>query len=220
MADLQFDRAEFDTPGAAGPCAACKQPIVDRFYRVNGQMVCASCLERLRAVREIGTPGARFLAASGLGFLAAIVGAGLYYGVRALTGYELGLVAIVVGVIVGMGVRKGARHRGGGGYQALAMGLTYFSIALTYLPYIVQILGKNAGQASALLIGLRVLFGFGLTLAAPVLVGTKSVMSLIILGIALYEAWKLNKRMPFEVTGPHEVAPAAPAPPPEPAPHA
>jgi len=42
------------------------------------------------------------------GAVAAALGAGIYFGISALTGYEFGLVAIVVGLMVGWAVRRGA----------------------------------------------------------------------------------------------------------------
>jgi hypothetical protein len=47
----------------------------------------------------------------GLG--AGIVGAVIYYAVIAITNFEIGLVAILIGYMVGQAVRKGARGRGG-----------------------------------------------------------------------------------------------------------
>jgi hypothetical protein len=44
--------------------------------------------------------------------------------------------------------------------------------------------------------------------AAPFLAGFENIIGLIIIGIGLYEAWKLNRKEEFEVTGPHPVAAA------------
>ena len=48
-----------------------------------------------------------------------------------------------------------------------------------------------------------------LACAAPFLAGVQNVIGIVIIGIGLYEAWKLNRRVPFEITGPHPVATAA-----------
>lgn len=63
-----------------------------------------------------------------VGLVAALIGAALYFGVAAITGYEIGLVAIVLGLIVGGAVRLGSGGRGGWFYQLMAIGLTYLSI--------------------------------------------------------------------------------------------
>ena len=47
--------------------------------------------------------------------------------------------------------------------------------------------------------------------AAPFLAGFENIIGLIIIGIGLYEAWKLNRKEAFEVTGPHPVAAAGAA---------
>ena len=41
--------------------------------------------------------------------------------------------------------------------------------------------------------------------ATPILVGFSSVIHLLILGFALFEAWRLNKRVRVTFTGPHRV---------------
>src|SRR2546422_5507986 len=66
------------------------------------------------------------------------LGAGLYFGIEATTGYELGLVAVVVGLMVGGAVRKGSNGRGGWRYQALAMFLTYCAVVATDSSMIVR----------------------------------------------------------------------------------
>ena len=68
----------------------------------------------------------------------------MYYGVLALTGYEVGLIAIVVGFMVGTAVRKGSQGRGGWKYQALAMFLTYTSIVSSYVPLLIQEFAKES----------------------------------------------------------------------------
>lgn len=55
-----------------------------------------------------------------------------------------------------------------------------------------------------------VLFGIGVLLlivcAAPFLAGIQNVIGIIIIGIGMYEAWKLNRRVPLVITGPHALA--------------
>jgi Sec-independent protein secretion pathway component TatC len=53
---------------------------------------------------------------------------------------------------------------------------------------------------------LAILIIFGLAFASPFLAGFENIMGLIIIAIALYEAWKLNKRVP--VSGPFRMATA------------
>jgi hypothetical protein len=72
----------------------------------------------------------------GLG--AGIVGAAIYYAVIAIANLEIGIVAILIGYMVGYAVRKGAGGRGGRRFQVLAVALTYLSVALAYTPLAVK----------------------------------------------------------------------------------
>ena len=141
-----------------------------------------------------GGAGAGFLKALGGGVAGAILGAIVYYTVRAATGYEIGIIAIAVGWLAGKGVSWGSRRRGGPRYQALAIVLTYLGIASTHVPAVLDGL-RRAPQASdpgphgvVGSIGLA-----GAVLARPVLAGAENVIGLIIIGIGIYEAWKINR---------------------------
>jgi len=142
---LQFDRAEF-TEATAGAlsCVACQQPIAGAYFQINDKTVCSACRERVAAGMLGGSGAVRFLRALVFGAVAAALGAGIYFGISALTGYEFGLVAIVVGLMVGWAVRRGAEARGGWVYQGLAMLLTYLAIVATYVPYVVK--GMREGE--------------------------------------------------------------------------
>jgi hypothetical protein len=134
---LQFERAEFDqTPSVA--CAQCKTPLESSYYDVNGQTVCERCRYAIEAALTTGSSSGRVFRAIGAGVGAAIAGAILYYAVAAISGYEIGLIAIAVGYAVGVAVRWGSGGRGGRGYQVLAVALTYMAIVSTYIPPIVQ----------------------------------------------------------------------------------
>ncbi len=200
---LQFDRAEYSTPEAQ-QCGVCGAGLVERYWVANGKPLCAHCHGRIIGQFNVGTPGGRFLAALGFGSAAAVAGAALYYIIRSATGYELGLVAIVVGLMVGFGVKRGARGRGGAGYQILAMGLTYLSIIATYVPLVLQGFESKLGHDA---IGpFMIIFAVALSFVMPFLMIVKAPLSAVITGIALYEAWKVNKR-PIKITGPHTLAP-------------
>lgn len=136
--DIQFDRAEFKGDPVPVTCASCGAAIRAAYYQVGQAITCEQCRWRLESEATGGSAVGRLLKATLLGFLAAAVGAGLYYAVRATTGYEFGLIAIVVGLFVGGAVRMGSGHRGGVPYQLLAMFLTYASIVSTYIPDIVK----------------------------------------------------------------------------------
>jgi len=236
---LQFDRAERagQTPGTA--CSFCQQPIAGSYYEINGKVACLGCRGQIMAAWNRGSPARRFAKALGLGAAAAALGAGVYFGVEALTGYEFGLIAVVVGLLVGAAVRRGSSGRGGWRYQVLAMFLTYSAVVATDSTLIARELRKEI-QARADSVGvapsvatapaavnaaattghqrpgpLALLFGvivlLGLAYAAPVIIGFSSPLHLLIAGFALYEAWKLNRGVALRVTGPYQAARAVPS---------
>jgi hypothetical protein len=228
-AELQLDRAEFD--GTYGTtCGACAKALTTEYYEANGVTVCADCCETLRAVGTTGTSLTRGIRALAAGAAAACAGSVLYYAILALSGYEFGLIAIVVGMVVGKAVNWGAHGRGGWRYQTMAIALTYLAIVSSYVPLIVSQLGKQpvAAEASArpgetatptaqnqaadeapptaagAIVAIAILVG--LVLALPFLGGVENIMGMIIIGIGLYEAWKFNRKGRVIITGPHAIA--------------
>jgi hypothetical protein len=140
---LQFDAA-VPAVGAAAPaaptCAHCASDIRVQYFACGGAVVCTACKRRLEA--ELSGAGGSLTRAVLFGFGAAVAAAALYYAVREITGYEIGLVAIVVGYMVGWAVRRAAPG-GGRRFQLVAVMLTYLAIGATYVPYFFQ------GDASA-----------------------------------------------------------------------
>jgi hypothetical protein len=226
--DLQLDRAEFDGQHAT-TCGACAVPLTTEYFEANGTTVCRSCCEQVRAIGTAGSSATRALRAFGAGVGAAVAGSILYYAILALTGYEFGLIAIVVGMAVGKAVNWGAYGRGGWRYQTMAIALTYVAIVSSYVPLIFAEAGKEVSAtataasaeagaqpaetqsaadqpptASGALIAIVMLTG--LVLAIPFLGGAQNIIGLIIIGIGLYEAWKFNRKPQISITGPHAIA--------------
>jgi hypothetical protein len=196
---LNFDAAEA-VAGASGArtCTNCSSEITSVYHEANGQVVCADCRATLEDVmRGVGSGGGRFGRALIFGLIGAAVGSGIYYGVLALTGYEIGLIAIVVGWLVGKGVSTGANHRGGWLYQALAIGLTYVAIVSTYIP-----MAMKEGVDAPLVVM------FIVSLIAPVAAGFSNIIGMAIIGFALYQAWAMNRKLAIAFTGPYQVKPA------------
>jgi hypothetical protein len=213
-AELQFDRAEASGSGAAaGPdtCAVCGTPLHGSYFLLNGKAACERC--RYEVERQwLAGPGAdAFVRALAGGLAGAVAGAVVYFLVLSTTGYEVGLIGILVGFLVGRGVRWGARGRGGWLYQGLALLLTYLAIVSTYVP--LMLAGLHQATAPRLGPGAYLLL---LALATTVpfrAVAGGDVITLIILGISLYQAWKLNRRQNLVLGGPYPLAklPSPPA---------
>ena len=191
----------------------CQRPLQDVYYQVNDRVLCESCRRNFEGAISGGSGVGRFVNASVFGVVAAAVGAGIWYAVEAITGWQIGLIAIVVGFLVGGAVRHGAEHRGGWPYQLLAMFLTYASIVSTYVPGLLEGVRQNAhaDPSDQGLTLFTLAFVFAIALAAPFLMGFQNILGIIIIGIGLYEAWKMNRKAPLVITGPFRVALPTPA---------
>jgi hypothetical protein len=154
--DLQFSTAE---PAAADgvdvsagqDCVVCKQPIHSTYFAVGDKILCPACCELVTAP-PTGSGLGRFLKAACLGFGAGLLGAILWFAIRRMANLEIGLIAILVGLMVGMAVRRGSGGRGGRRYQVLAVVITYCCIAVNYMPDIFEALvaaAREQEQAAA-----------------------------------------------------------------------
>jgi hypothetical protein len=152
---LQFDRAVNDNPTAGVPptpvveCAGCKITIKTQYYDVNGKALCGTCRAAVAEAAETPRGMSTLMLSALFGLGAGIVGAGIYYAVIAIAHLEIGIVAILIGYMVGYSVRRGAQGRGGRRFQVLAAALTYFSVALAYAPLAVQQAMKDKAELTA-----------------------------------------------------------------------
>lgn len=145
---IQFDRAEFDAPARPLACDFCNQPLTAAYFQIGDKHACPGCSNQVRVALARGPGFIGFLKAGLLGTLAAAAGMALYFGVSKLTGYELGLIGLVVGMMVGAAVRLGTGGRGGLLYQFMAVGLTYLSIALSHAPMIYEAMQAQTTQGA------------------------------------------------------------------------
>lgn len=252
---LQFDRVETSRPpagaGTAQPtvtCGACGNTIRTRYFALGGATICEYCKTSLQRSSEAAQSWLTFLKASAFGLAAAVAGAIVYYGVIAITNFEIGLVAILIGYMVGFGVRKATRGFGGIRYQVLALSLTYFAVGLAYVPLVFSQARDEASAAApaesepatpdptpapspavetasdvspiaaepvgfgGFLKGVAVLFLIGFTLPALAVVSTmpSGLISALIIGLGMRQAWQMTGAPAMDVTGPYKVG-AAPA---------
>src|ERR1039457_1267879 len=135
--DLQFQHAEpigdAASEGSAQICAACKQPVGDTFYQAQSHMVCPPCATRIQAAQQAAPPLSLMRAAL-YGGAAALGGCAFYALVAIVLHAEIGIIAILVGWMVGKAIRHGSYGRGGRRQQILAVLLTYFAITTSYIP--------------------------------------------------------------------------------------
>jgi hypothetical protein len=201
----------------AGPvdaaCAACGAGIVDRYFRVNAQSLCPRCTALIQAQYEKGVPGA-FVRATAFGLAGGVLGAALYYGVAWIANAEFGIVAIVVGILVGKGVRRGAGLHRHWLYPALGLGLTYLAIVSTYVPDVLNAMTTpegvtegavaidGAAQSSNVTLS-ALLLALLFALVVPVLMLVKlQIWGPIILAIGLWEGWRYGRAPKLVFEGP------------------
>jgi hypothetical protein len=136
---LQFGRAEptvVSPVSSAQRCVACQGPIAESYYHASGRVVCPACAARIQQGQQ-QPPAYSFPRALLFGGAAALAGCAIYAIVAIATGMEIGLIAILVGVMVGKAIRRASGGFGGRQQQILAVILTYFSIATSYIPVII-----------------------------------------------------------------------------------
>jgi len=232
---LQFEKAEYADAAAAAACGVCGNSLTGSYFSSSDRILCGRCAEQLRNESAAqGSRFGRGMRALAGGTAAALFGTLVYYGVLLATGYEFGLIAIGVGYMVGLAVRAGSGGRGGWAYQTLAVVLTYLSIVSSNVPMFIQELAEareasvaaapadagapqsNAAVADVAAASEPQAASFGRKAAivivlvafacvAPFLGGVQNIIGLIIIGIGLYEAWKLNRRVDVSISGPHPV---------------
>lgn len=199
--NLQFDRVEpTGAKNATLSCASCGTPLNDNYYIVSGKVTCERCRIIAEDEWSRGSETDRFWKALGLGALATAGCAVVWYAVLIGTNAQWGILAVIVGLVIGRAVHKGSDGRGGWQYQALAMFLTYTAIVGSWVP----IARDAAREQGGLLAELAFFYSI------PIKDAFGSVMGLVIIGIALYEAWKLNRKTELRVSGPHQVSATSP----------
>jgi hypothetical protein len=236
--ELQFQRAEpisNGTPSANNfPCMACRKSIAGAYYRAAGQAVCPDCAQRIRGSRQ-SLKGPELMGALVYGLGAAIAGSALYALVTIITGYQLALISIVVGVMVGKAIRYASQGRGGRPQQIMAAALTYVAISVSFSavgiyhfvtdrkPPVANVKSNSlAGQSDTnsaapqngtrptsrnLIIVLAAVAA--LFLGAPFFAlsaGLSGLLTVFIMFIGIQRAWKITGSPGLLVTGPYAAA--------------
>jgi len=242
---LQFDRVVVEPsatafrPAAGGVvCAGCQASIPTEYFDLGGHVVCQLCRQRFEMAAETPRGALPLLAAGACGLAAGIAGAIIYYSVIAIAHLEIGIVAILIGYMVGYAVRRGAGGRGGLRFQLLAVALTYLSVAFAYTPLVVSAVREHrAGQAVTAASGTRsgaaagqrvpqaprpmggvqliaVLVAFVVTLPVAIVLGNlpSSLITVVIITIGMRQAWRMTAAPILEFRGPYRVGAQAPAP--------
>lgn len=117
-------------------CAACGRRFAGTFYTCGQLVHCESCRNAILESPPTRTGLPTLMKAGCLGYLAAFGAAAVWATVSILTGYAIGLIAVVVGLIIGAVVRQVSG--GGRRYQVLALILTITALAYATVPMVIH----------------------------------------------------------------------------------
>ena len=130
---ISFDASVAPAADQQASCGKCGTTLRTTYHTVGESMICGKCRATLEGTMIGGTGANRFGRAVLFGIGAAIAGAAVYYAILAATGYSIGILAVLVGYMVGRAVNIGSHGKGGRKYQLLAAFLTYFAMSSTYI---------------------------------------------------------------------------------------
>ena len=129
----QFGTAEYAPKSGTDVCKSCNQGLLGQYFRVNGSLACARCVDQLKKQIPKDTH-ALFVRGLVFGFGGAILGLILYSGFSIITGIAIGYVSLAVGWIIAKAIKIGSRGTGGRRYQVAAAALTYAAVSLAAIP--------------------------------------------------------------------------------------
>jgi hypothetical protein len=220
---LQFNQAEF----TGRTCTFCKSPIGDTYYQIQGRDACPTCAQGRLASQNSSDSGGKMLKAFLWGGGAAVLGSAAF-AIVALIGFQLAILSIGIGWLVGVAIKKGTDGHTSRKYQIMAVLLTYMAIATSYIPLIVAELAKKhpaaeksavpdatpvsrAEPVSASAAGVAMVILVGTVIALPLLDAFSSMpgglLTLLIIFFGLQQAWKQTAPDVALVAGPYQNAP-------------
>jgi hypothetical protein len=213
---LQFRRAQpinnEETP-AEERCVACKQLIYGEHYKVQSQVICPQCAAKIEAGRQ-AAKSVPMLRPVIYGAGAAVAGC-ILYAIPLAMGFQIGIVALAVGWMVGKAIRYASYGIGGRPQQILAVGLTYFAISTSFFPASFFAARKSAVSQKQVAEPSKPGISPDKVVVAILLIATISpflelrsspvggLISLFILFVGLQRAWALTARHEILVTGPY-----------------
>jgi hypothetical protein len=180
------------TTPVATRCGRCQSALSESERVTAGDRVfCRTCYDILKLQLRTGVAAMSQdinypMAAVGA-ILGGIVGALAWWGVTVLTKIGFGLVAVVIGLLVGHGTLRFAGGKRSVGLQvmAVAVGVLCFLVAV-YLVNMTFINELLAQRGDALRVGFP---PKGLAMFYNVIAANFGIMKLVFLGIIVYEAW-------------------------------
>jgi hypothetical protein len=214
-------------------CGICGQPLTDGYFTLNNSTVHGECKDKVLAHfggKSAGSGIVRFLKAGVFGFVFGLGGTLVWYLVEHLLNAQIGLVSILIGWLVGTGVSRGSNAVGGWPYQLLAVVLTYMCICFAWVPDLASEFGKqrrarveaqadapadtatDAAPADApeksnppIPFPFNYVAAVFVSLIIP-FTGALGVLGVLIAGFGLFEAWRRNRKVVLNITGPFSLS--------------
>ena len=195
MGELEGEVAS-SPPATTETCAQCSRALTqDDRVAGGGRVFCRSCHASLRAELEQAvtamSSNINYVNAAAGAVLGGIAGALVWWGFTVVTHIAFGLIAVVIGLLVGHGAVRFAGGKRSAGLQGLSIGVALASFACaTYLVNMTSINKAFADKGDSFRIGFPptspemffkvVSAGFG-------------VMDFVFMAIVVYEAWKIPR---------------------------
>lgn len=182
-------------------CRSCGRAIDGEYFLVANAPCCPMCTAGVHAyLGACRFSWGPWLRGALFGTGAAVVAGAIWAAIALASRYELGILAIVVGIAVSKAVVAGSGGRRGRSYQLAAAGLGILAI----------ILGK--GLIVFWLLGARASIGWigRIVVSAIAFAYAFHPMDLLWYGIAVWEGWRIAKMPAIPISGPHGAQPVAP----------
>ena len=203
MDDLQFEKAEFNDHKALGNCVMCTKVLADQYWHANGQNICPNCAANIEFTQQ--APARAVLAKGALYAAGAAIGCAIAYAaILIITKYELALISIAVGWLVGKAVRQGTGGQGGRAVQYIAVAATYIAISGSLFFQIAYSLfqeGKTASLSGYFTLAI-------VSLGKPFFElseGFQGILGVAILFFGLHQAWQQTRGIEITLAGPYPV---------------
>ena len=127
-------------------CSACQKNIEEQFFIAEEQAYCPHCKSEIFD-KKLGFRD--YLPAFGFGLAGAALRGFLDFVVTAATDTQWAILALVMGFMVGQGIKKGNGGRGGRLFQFMAVALTYLAISGSLSSLVVKELISPSEPAAA-----------------------------------------------------------------------
>ncbi|MDP7180508.1 MAG: hypothetical protein QF824_04525 [Candidatus Woesearchaeota archaeon] len=177
-------------------CSNCRTKLTGESKRVvtkEGGIaeLCFKCHEGIEKALHMESKDVNFPLALGLGLIAGIIGAFIWYGIVVLTQWQFGLIALVIGYLVGFGVMIGAGRRRSVSLQimsgVIALGSILFGEVLITSHFVLQAMAEQGMKLGFFDLDLGKVIGLTFELLG------EDPLTLLFWGIAVWVAFGIPK---------------------------